>query len=75
MDPQEERRVPGPSSVFLKDKDSIHTFNNKGKTAWNVNLMIYLVDTCMAIAYWAKLPPLSPDKDQSFVIFSSEKDQ
>ena len=64
-DPEEERRGPGPFSVFLKDKDSTHGFNNKGKTAWNVNLMIYFVDTCAAIAYLTILPPLSPDKDQS----------
>ena len=31
MDPEEEPIGPGPSSVFLKDKDSTHTFNNKGK--------------------------------------------
>ena len=33
------------------------------------------MDTCVAIAYWTMLAPLSPDKDQSFVIFSYEKDQ
>ena len=42
-----------------------HTFNDKRKTAWNVNLMIY----CMI------LPPVFPDKDQSSVIFGSKKDQ
>ena len=52
-----------------------HTFNNKGKTAWNVNLMIYLLDTCMTVTYWTILPPLLPDKDQSSGIFGSEKDQ
>ena len=66
MDPEEKRRGPGPSSVFLKDKDPTHTFDNKGKTARNVNLMIYLVEI---------LPPLSPDKDQSSLICGSEKDQ
>ena len=62
---------------FLKDKDSTHTFNNKGKTAWNVNLIIYFMDTCMAIAYWTMLPPLLPDIDkaQSSVIFGSERYQ
>ena len=30
-DPGEERRGLGPSSVFLKDKDSTHTFNSKGQ--------------------------------------------
>ena len=60
-------------SFFFKDKDSTHTFNNKGQTAWNVNLIIYLMDTCMAIAYWTMLPPLPPDKGQSSLIFGSEK--
>ena len=31
VDPEEERRGPGRSSVFLKDKDYTHTFNNKGQ--------------------------------------------
>ena len=32
VDPEEERsRGPGHSLVFLKDKDSTHTFNNKGR--------------------------------------------
>ena len=74
-DPEEEHRGPGPSSVFLKDKDSAHTFNNKGQIAWNVNLMIYIMDACMAIAYWTILQPLSPDKGQRSLIFGSEKDQ
>ena len=29
MDPEEEHKGPGPSSVFFKDKDSTHTFNSK----------------------------------------------
>ena len=73
--PEEERRGPGPSSVFLKDKDSTHTINNKGQTAWNVSLIIYLMDICMAIAYLAMLPRLSPDKGQSSLIFGSEERQ
>ena len=74
LNPKEERRGPDPSSTFLKDKDSTHThLITRGKTAWKVNLMIYLEDTCVAIAYWTILPHLSPDKDQSSVIFSSEK--
>ena len=78
VDPEEERRGPGPSPVFsffLKDKDSTRTFNNKGKTAWNVKLMIHLVDTFMPITYWSILPPLLPYKDQSSVTFGSQKDQ
>ena len=31
VDPEEERRGPGPSSVFLKGKDSTRTFKNKGE--------------------------------------------
>ena len=31
MDPEEERRGPVPSSVFLKDKNSTHIFSNKGQ--------------------------------------------
>ena len=27
------------------------------------SVMIYPVDTCVAVAYWTILPPLSPDKD------------
>ena len=72
-DPEEERRGPGPTSVFWKDKDSTDTFNNKGQTAWNINLIIYLLDTCMPIAYWTMLPPISPDKSQSSLMFGSEK--
>ena len=31
-DPDEKGKGPGPSSVFFfKDKDSTHTFNNKGQ--------------------------------------------
>ena len=30
-DPEEEHRGPSPSSVFLKVKDSTHTFNNNGQ--------------------------------------------
>ena len=37
--------------------------------------MMYLFDTCVAIAYWTILSPLLPDKDQSSIIFGSEKDQ
>ena len=37
-DPEEERKGPGPSSVFLKDKDSKHTFNNKGKNCMKCKL-------------------------------------
>ena len=33
------------------------------------------MDTCLAIAYWIVLSPLSPDKDQSSIIFGPEKDQ
>ena len=32
------------------------------------------MDTCMAIACWMILLPLLADKDQSYVIFGSEKD-
>ena len=38
VDPEEERRGPGPSSVFLKDKDSTHTFNNKGQNCMECKL-------------------------------------
>ena len=75
VDPEEERRGPGPSSVSLKDEDSTHTFNNRGKTAWNVTLIIHLVNTCVVVVCWTISPPLSPDKGQSLVIFGSEKDQ
>ena len=69
VDSEKERRGLGPSSLFLKDKDSTHThLITRDKTAWNVNLMIHLVDT------YTILPPLSPDKDQSFVSFGSQKD-
>ena len=33
------------------------------------------MDTCVAIAYWTILPPLSRDEDQSSIIFVSEKGQ
>ena len=38
MDPEVERRGPGPSSVFLKDKASIHTFNDKGQNCMECKL-------------------------------------
>ena len=38
VDPEEERRGTGPSSVFLKDKDSTHTFNNKGQNCMECKL-------------------------------------
>ena len=37
-DPREERRGPAPSSVFLKDKDSSHKFNNKGQNCMECKL-------------------------------------
>ena len=37
--PEEECRGPGPSSVlFLKDKDSTHTFNSRGQTCMECKL-------------------------------------
>ena len=70
VDIEEERRGPCPSSVFF------HTLLiTRVKTAWNVNLIIHLMNTCMVIAYWMMLPALSPDKEESSVIFGSEKDQ
>ena len=62
-----------PLQFFWKTKIPHTHLITRGKTAWKVNLMIYLEDTCVAIAYWTILPHLSPDKDQSSVIFSSEK--
>ena len=38
MDPEEERTGPGPSSVFLNNKDSTHTFNNKGQNCMECKL-------------------------------------
>ena len=35
-----------------------------GKSALNVNSMIYIVGTCVAIAWWTILPPLLSDEDQ-----------
>ena len=62
-DPREEHRGPVLSSVFfLKDKIP-HTMD---KLAWNVNLMIYLMDM------W---PLPIGQYCQSSVIFCSEKDQ
>ena len=75
VDPEEEHRGPGPSSVFRKAKIPHTHLITRGKTAWNVNLMIHVVDTCIAIAYWMILLLLSPDKDQSSVIFGSGKGQ
>ena len=38
VNPDEERKRPGPSSVFLKDKDPKHTFNNKGQNSMECKL-------------------------------------
>ena len=38
VDPKEEPRGHDPSSVFLKDKNSTHTFNNKMQNCMECNL-------------------------------------
>ena len=38
VDPEEERGGPGPSSAFVKDNDSTHTFSNKGKNCMECKL-------------------------------------
>ena len=76
-DPEEERRDPGPVQFFLKTKIPHTHLITRKKTAWNVNLMIYLLGKCVTITCWTILPPLlsNKDHDQSSVIFGSEKDQ
>ena len=38
VDPEEKGGGPRPSSVFWKDKDSIHKFNNKGQNCMECKL-------------------------------------
>ena len=66
-DPREKRRGPAPSSVFLKDRESTHTFNNKGQ-----NCMECKLNDLPRGHVWTILPSLSPDTYQSSIIFGSE---
>ena len=75
-DSEEEQTVSqGPSSVFLKDKDSTHIFNNKEQNCMECKLddlpLRHMPGHCLL----EDLPPLVPDEDQSSIIFGSEKDQ
>ena len=38
VDPEEERRGPGTSSIFFKYKDSTHTFKDKGQSCMECKL-------------------------------------
>ena len=50
-DPEEESRGPGPSPVLSKTKSKMTTqFDNMEQNCTDVNLMICIVDTCVAIA-------------------------
>ena len=57
---------------FEKQRCHTHThLISRDKTAWNVNLRIYVMDICMVIVYWRILRSLLPDRDHSVVIFGS----
>ena len=68
MDPEKEYRNPGPFFSLFENKDSTHTFNNKGQNCieCKLNHRGHMRDHHL-------LQPMSPDKDQSFLIFGSEK--
>ena len=74
VDPEEDYRGSGPSSVFLKDKDFTHTFNNKGQNCMECKLNDPPRGQICGLAYWTILPLLLPGKKSEFVIFGFEKD-
>ena len=77
VDSEKEGRGPGVSSVFCeRQRFHSHTFNNKGQ-----NYMEYKLNDLLSGHMHGHrlldniLLPLLPDKDQSSVIFASERDQ